>query len=267
MSSSWQRRIERAEELEHQHPFAAQILRFYRKVACFQEKLYDRLENASGTPQPKTAGTDPGPPELLELFARFPDFLQMVEQNAPPLLAAVASELRATTEETRSELLNDFWSGSGASQGEGIYQFPTRAFLQPYAEFVRLRSAIRYEGHTSSLCPFCSRKPGLGVLRQQGDGGSRSLMCSFCLAEWQFRRIVCPSCAEENSAKLPVFTAEEFPFVRLECCDSCRSYMKTVDLTKNGLAEPLVDEIAAVPLDLWAQERGYAKLQPNLLQT
>src|ERR1700694_2572092 len=35
--------------------------------------------------------------------------------------------------------------------------------------------------------------------------------------------------------------------------------------TKNGLAEPLIDELASVPLDLWAQEHGYAKLHPNLL--
>ena len=104
------------------------------------------------------------------------------------------------------------------------------------------------------------------MLRQLGDGGSRSLICSFCLAEWQFRRIVCPNCAEENPDKLPVFTAGELPNVRVECCDTCKSYMKTIDLTKNGLAEPVVDEIAAIPLDLWAQERGYTKLQPNLLQ-
>jgi formate dehydrogenase maturation protein FdhE len=38
-----------------------------------------------------------------------------------------------------------------------------------------------------------------------------------------------------------------------------------MDLTKHGLAEPPVDELASVPLNLWAQERGYAKLQPNLL--
>ena len=266
MSSSWQRRIERAEELERQHPFAAQILHFYGKVARFQEDLYVRLENASRTTQPKPRGAVTGPPELPELLTRFPDFLRLVEQNAPPQLAAVARELRAASEVTRAELLNDFWSGSDATQGGGIHQFPARAFLQPYAEFVRLRSGMQWEGYTHSLCPFCSRKPGLGVLRQQGDGGSRSLVCSFCLAEWQFRRIVCPNCAEENPAQLPVFTAEELPFVRVECCDNCRSYLKTVDLTRNGLAEPLVDEIAAVPLDLWALERGYTKLQPNLLE-
>jgi len=33
----------------------------------------------------------------------------------------------------------------------------------------------------------------------------------------------------------------------------------------NGHADPIVDEIASAPLDLWARDRGYAKLQKNLL--
>ena len=41
--------------------------------------------------------------------------------------------------------------------------------------------------------------------------------------------------------------------------------LSIIDLSKNGLADPLVDELASVPLDLWAQEHGYAKLHPNLL--
>ena len=92
------------------------------------------------------------------------------------------------------------------------------------------------------------------------------MICSFCLAEWQFRRILCPSCGEENNAKLPVFTAAELEHVRVECCDTCKHYLKTVDLTRNGLANPVIDEMAAVQLDLWAQEHGYSKLQLNLMQ-
>jgi FdhE protein len=35
-------------------------------------------------------------------------------------------------------------------------------------------------------------------------------------------------------------------------------------LTKNGLAVPVIDEVATLSLDLWAQQQGYRKLQPNL---
>ena len=144
-------------------------------------------------------------------------------------------------------------------------EFLALAFLQPYAEFVRTSAGMRVEGHTHSLCPLCNRKPALGVLRQQGDGGQRSLLCGFCVTEWEYRRVVCPGCGEEDHAKLPVYTADELPYVRVECCDTCRTYIKSIDFTKNGLADPMVDELASIPLSLWADEHGYAKLYPNLL--
>jgi len=48
-------------------------------------------------------------------------------------------------------------------------------------------------------------------------------------------------------------------------CDTCKTYIKSVDLSRNGLAAPIVDEIAAAPLDIWVQQRGYSKLQLNLM--
>jgi formate dehydrogenase maturation protein FdhE len=106
--------------------------------------------------------------------------------------------------------------------------------------------------------------PLCAVLRPEGDGARRSLLCAVCLTEWEFNRIRCPDCGEEDEQKLPVFTAEEMPWVRLEACESCWSYLKAIDLTKDGLAVPEVDEIAAIALDMWAAEQGYAKRCPNL---
>jgi len=51
----------------------------------------------------------------------------------------------------------------------------------------------------------------------------------------------------------------------VEACDHCRVYLKAIDLTRNGLAVPEVDELASVALDIWAAEKGYTKLQGNLL--
>jgi FdhE protein len=80
-----------------------------------------------------------------------------------------------------------------------------------------------------------------------------------------YRRIVCPNCGEANKDKLPVYKAEDISYVRVEACDSCRCYLKSVDLTLNGLAIPVVDELATVALNLWAEESGYVKLEVNLL--
>ena len=113
-------------------------------------------------------------------------------------------------------------------------------------------------------CPVCGEKPVAAVLRPEGDGAKRFLLCSLCFSEWEFRRLLCPHCGEEDKDKLPVYTAEEFPHVRVEACDTCKMYLKAIDLTRNGLAVPEVDELASVALDIWAGEHGYTKLQANL---
>src|SRR5271166_774201 len=264
--SPWRQRIKRADHLAKQYPSVAEILRFYAKVASFQEDFYRRLEAAADRPsQAVLAERGFAPPESPEILASFGPFLAVVEKQGPVRLAALARHLQPSSPESWSVLLDASWSTTESASPEPPEQILARAFLQPYAEFVRSRLAMKSDGYTHSLCPFCNRKPGMAVLRQQGDGARRSLMCSFCLAEWEFRRIICPGCGEENNAKLPVYTASDFDYLRVECCDTCHAYLKAVDLTKNGLAEPMVDEIAAAPLDLWAQEHGYSKLQRNLM--
>jgi FdhE protein len=143
-----------------------------------------------------------------------------------------------------------------------MHAFYSRVMAQADAE-ERARAA-NVPGGVQPLCPFCGEKPVAAVLRQEGDGGKRFLLCSLCFTEWEFRRLLCPHCGEEDKDKLPVYTAEEFPHVRVEACDTCKVYLKAVDLTKNGLAVPEVDELASVALDLWAGEQGYTKLQANL---
>jgi formate dehydrogenase maturation protein FdhE len=56
-----------------------------------------------------------------------------------------------------------------------------------------------------------------------------------------------------------------FPHMRIEACDTCRKYLLTVDIATEPGAVPVVDEMAAVPLDLFARERGYTKIITNLM--
>ncbi len=259
VNTPWQQRMRRAERLAAQHPFAAEILGFYIHTARFQEGLYQRLERSSIKENP----VSPLQPNWPEPLASFPSFLALVEDQAPASLAQVAHDLRNARSDSWSELFSHCWTNTDTPTEP--QEFLVLAYLQPCAEFVRSRAHLQSEGYTHPLCPFCNRKPALGVHRPQGDGGRRNLLCGFCLAEWEFRRVVCPGCGQEDHAKLPVYTAEELPYIRVECCDACHTYMKSIDLTKNGLAEPIVDELASVPLNLWAQEHGYAKLHPNLL--
>jgi formate dehydrogenase accessory protein FdhE len=253
--------MQRAEELAEQQRFAAEILGFYIHVARFQEELNTRM-GAAFPRQISEAHSELSAEELAALSPRFGAFLSLAEKHGPMALAELSRELRGRGESLWAELLRSAWMTHSPSDALG---FLALAFLQPYAELLRSRAGLKPRDVAYAACPFCNRRPGFGVMRQMGDGASRSLVCSFCLAEWEFRRLVCPGCGEENDKKLAVFTADDFDYIRVECCESCKTYIKTVDLTKNGRAEPLVDELASAPLDLWVSGRGYAKLQSNLM--
>jgi FdhE protein len=260
-NNPWQRRIRRAEQLAGQHPFAREILSFYIHLARFQESLHQQLERASAKEAPVPL---PRLPESPELLASFPAFLSLVEEKAPARFAQTAHNHRNASPDSWSDLLNHCWSTTDEPP-DTPEEFLAFAFLQPYTEFVRAQARLQFDGYNHSQCPFCNRRPAFGVLRPQGDGARRNLVCGFCLCEWEFRRVACAGCSQEDPAKLPVYTADQFPHIRVECCDVCHTYIKSIDFTKNGLADPLVDELASVPLGLWAQGHGYAKLHPNLL--
>ena len=103
------------------------------------------------------------------------------------------------------------------------------------------------------------------MLRPEGDGGKRFLVCSFCLTEWEFRRILCPICGEVDHQKLPRYSAAGIAAVRVEACENCHFYLKSVDMTCGRPRRPVVDEVATAPLDVWAMEHGFSKISLNLM--
>jgi FdhE protein len=256
----WDLRMRRAGELAVRHPFAAEALRFYGQVASFQKEFYEALAAAAGpAKRVRPPGSLRGELDLAVLLPWFAPFLALVAEIAPLPLARSAAGLTHP-----QELLDAVWRAEDEPfiAAEALIAW---AFLQPYAEHLADTTTPFATHGTPTLCPLCSSPPQVGALRPQGDGGKRSLICSLCATEWDYRRIVCPSCGEENVDKLPVYIAEELPHVRVEACDTCRHYIKTIDLTKDGRAVPVVDELAAIPLSLWAAERGYEKVSGNLL--
>jgi FdhE protein len=266
-------RISRAGTLASQHTFAKQVLDFYAKIAHFQKEFYEQLPKLWGkSPRVPADGNLRGPLNLPILVGPFGKFLAVVESHGPRPLAAEAHRLAQGSDATWTELLAAFWStglieAPEDSAADPLAEFVTRAFLMPYAEFVVSGMLPPVLSMTVCRCPRCNALPLLGVLRQEGDGGKRHLQCSFCSQEWGFRRILCAKCGEESEAKLPVYIAEQFPHIRVECCETCKHFLRTIDLTKDGHAVPLVDDLAAIPLSLWADANGYKRIQANLLGT
>jgi formate dehydrogenase maturation protein FdhE len=241
--------------------------------------------------------------DITVVLPHYRAFLHLVETHAPALLAQAACNLSARPPESWIAQLTLYWNTAGLAvpgqvvpdqvvpdpvvPGHGVSressdshrstslaaaptafeQFFSRAFLEPYAEFLGQQSPNVTLLVTATRCPLCNSHPYMGVLRVEGDSGKRFLVCSFCSQEWEFRRILCPHCGESAEPKLPVYVPEQFPHLRVEACDTCKNYLLTVDLTKNGHAIPIVDDLSALPLTLWAHNHAYSRPHPNLLGT
>jgi formate dehydrogenase accessory protein FdhE len=281
--AQWDRRIRRATELTSWYPFAAEGLRFYARIAAFQRSLYADIQKALADSS-KVSDDRPLRDELdlFLLLPKFSGFLSLVQQIAPAPLAQTAAGLAQKGPAAWQQAIESFWHGELETLlGADVLEeqtFDSREatladrslawiFLQPYAEYLAdERDPISLDG-APSTCPLCGGKPIVGVLRPEGDGAKKSLVCMLCAHEWAFRRIYCPACGEEREPQMGYYSAPEIAHVRVDVCDSCHTYLKSIDLTKTGLAVPVVDELATIPLDLWAREHGYEKLQVNLLGT
>ena len=267
-NGKWDLRIRRASELATVHPFASEGLRFYERLARFQKSLYSEIEAVCGRRKvPRAPGSLRREFDPFLLLPRFAPFISTIVQIAPSPLSHFARELSAQSGGHWQEILAKFWDADLESPVdlEPAEELLSWIFMQPYAEYLADHTEWIPPNGTPSVCPLCGSKPQVGALRPEGDGGKRSLICSLCGTEWEYRRIVCAACGEEDVQKLAVYSAKEFSHVRVEACDACRSYIKTVDLTKDGHAVPVVDELATIPLNLWATEHGYLKLHINCL--
>jgi len=254
MKGRFDARIRRAEQLAQSHAPARELLDFYRELAGFQARIFDLVQSDCET-------------DVRALAKHFPGLIDVATRSGPAGLAQRGRE-RIADRVAGEGLLQAAWDAAGAHAlaADPIGRFFTRVLLQPFAEYLASRGDVRANPE-SRTCPFCSSWPVAGVLRGEGDGGKRWLLCATCSTEWPFRRVLCWNCGEENKDHLPVYSATEFPAVRVDACDTCHVYFKSVDLTKDGHAVPMVDEIASVALDIWAEEHGYQKLQQNLLGT
>jgi FdhE protein len=263
-------RIARAEQLSSPHSAATEFLEFYEHVASFQKLLRANIAAAHAVnPSDVSPAELRGAIDFTVILPHFRGYLSVIENHAPPALGESARQMALLDSDSWIASVEAYWHHAGIyDQQVGAFaQFLPRGFLQPYTEFRAALMPRAPQVTTPRLCPLCGSRPLLGVLRPEGDGGKRFLLCSFCLQEWEFRRILCPTCGEEAEDKLPVYIAEDSPHIRVEACDTCKFCLRTIDLTKDGNAVPLVDDLAAIPHTLWANEQGYSRLQPNLLGT
>lgn len=257
MRESWERRLERAAALADDDEAVRPLLLAYARVLALQRDCYSTLCRSpavSGSLRRDLAILRPCLVPMLEGIARL---------GPAPLSGQAGALIEQDLNGFDAQLLAAWAVPSG-------HDFFPKMVLQPYAQYLTeagVRPQDRPLPESPLCCPFCGGAPQLSILQSAGDaeGGGRQLLCATCFTRWPFRRILCAGCGEEDERRLAYFRAPTFEHLRVDACDSCRRYLKTVDLTRLGLAVPLVDEVAGASLDVWATGHGYQKIELNLL--
>ena len=137
-----------------------------------------------------------------------------------------------------------------------VAQVAAMPLLMAAARMLESRAANVWQ---RGYCPVCGAWPSLAELR--GIERERRLRCGCCGADWPLPLLHCAFCGELDHEKLGALQPEgEEQLRRVETCESCRGYLKSA-ATFDALpirALVLLD-LTTIPLDLVAQERGYAR--------
>ena len=182
----------------------------------------------------------------------------------PDQLGAAGVAVRDTGDTERAGLV-EAWLEDPVGP-EPVLGFWVRVAAAPILEGARAGIATPDRDEwTGAACPACGGPPQVSVIAEESGefmGGSpRSLVCGRCAGWWTFPRAVCVWCSEGDPNRLPSFVPDDRRAIRIDGCETCGHYVKTFDLREPAAAElvPLVDDVATVPLDLWAQDRGLAR--------
>jgi formate dehydrogenase maturation protein FdhE len=255
-ASEFGRRAERAEELLRGASAAEEPLRFAAGLYRVQGRMAAEIE-AAHEEEPLSARLEE---DMDRVLGRASALIRYAAEDGPPILSEQARARQKDLPSTAQSRLLVYWAGDSPED------YLSRAVLRPYVEFLRSLNRGPDRVHRHGQCPFCGGKPSVSVRREGSlmEGARRTLGCALCGGEWPFNRILCPSCLEADPHKLPSFQNEKHPAVRIEACETCRRYLKSIDLSENLRPIPEVDDLASLSMDLWAVEQGFTRIEPGL---
>jgi hypothetical protein len=260
---------ERAEALRERYSFAAEVMQLYLALV----EVWTEAAHA-----------DPPEPAKLAAWATdhvLPSVIRATTAAGPLPLAESVRAAEAT--EDLSDALAGWLAGA---QLPPVPRYLARASTWPTlvgwdeAGVACSEDPAPRGGRT---CPRCGGWPQLAVRGRPGEAlvtGGRSLMCSRCGLLWPYSSSSCASCGETTGAARTVYAeqhpgpvverpagddAPTFPHLRIDSCASCQRYLIDVDLAGDPDTVPEVDEIAALPLHLYAADLGLSRITPNLM--
>jgi len=113
-------------------------------------------------------------------------------------------------------------------------------------------------------CPVCANRPEMAYMAK--GLGTRYLVCGLCGFQWPSHPIKCVYCNNiEQGTLRHLFTEDKNPY-RLNVCDICKGYLRTVDLNKWLYPReflPRVESLVMLYLDMLADREGFTS-SPNI---
>ena len=86
----------------------------------------------------------------------------------------------------------------------------------------------------------------------KGDPVLRYLLCSCCGCQWLIDRLACSVCGNKEQGSLQYFCGEGEEAYRIDLCDDCHHYIKTIDYRSLEESDPYLDDLATLHLDVVA---------------
>jgi FdhE protein len=125
----------------------------------------------------------------------------------------------------------------------------------------KLLHEIDAEGWMKGSCPICGSLPFLSLLKE--EVGKRFLLCSYCGYQWRIDRLICPFCNNKEQESLHYLSPEGEEAYRIDLCDKCHQYIKTIDLRRTETSDLSLEDLATLHLDLMASQKGYKRPVPS----
>lgn len=239
--------IEKRPHLKDPLEFYARWQRFYR-----QTTQLNPFQNTNPASDDSRSYPHDHADSVMQLFI---STFNLPEQNVQPISSALASGQLDFMRFPLDETPNLDLTGGGDELATILY-----LFSRPF--FLHLRESCLLDGRRweDGRCPLCSAKPAMAALT---DDPQRILHCSWCTTSGTYRFTGCPQCGTTDPSKLGTLVPEEEKGFKVVTCDACKTYLKVVENpVLAGMSVDLAD-LASLPLDLVAQEKGYARSAPN----
>ncbi len=274
---------ERIQQIKKKRPGYGEILDFYQKVKEAQDKVKASLRidpiklrrewKQLLAKQDFSLIQKEDFPVDIESSVRLFETLCQIGKDANPHMAEQVGKIREALHDKKIDLKNLLKKGvkeqridQGADElklDKKVLSFLIQNSARPSIEagMEQLRAELDPETWLKGYCQVCGSLPSLSLLKE--EVGKRYLLCSFCGYQWRIDRIFCPFCSNKDQESLHYFLGEGEETHRIDLCDKCHQYIKTIDYRKLQESDPVLEDLATPHLDVLATNKGYKRPVPS----